>query len=681
MIDFKLIILFVLLSLGIQAQSDSLIIKNAGPKTLKKMGKNALLQNDPASAVVFLEAYLKTAKTDAQAQDLLGHAYMGTRDYERAKIAFQRAYQINKDKAPEAMYYQAQMLKSMNRYDSAKVSFQKFKKEYKGSDKVLKRQATKEISFCDSVQKIIDGQPKILIVHLDSAINKVHIEASPNNFSDDELVYTSFRTEQKEYVSEDDTTSDLKRKLYVAKRKDNKWTFEGEFGNGLNNDNFHTSNASFSSDRKRVYFTRCRLNSVEKMICSIYVSSLENGTWSEPVRLPLPVNFKKYTSTMPSVGLDPIKGNDIIYFVSDRKGGKGGLDIWFTIYDKKRKTYKIPKNAGSKVNTSQNEISPFYDSETRTLYFSSDGLGGMGGYDVFKTTGDGKRWTGNTNLGQPLNSGADDIFYSISTNREEGFFVSNRKGGNSLKNATCCDDIYYYKQLQYVKVILKGNVSEFTDDSRPIADAVVEIFFYDKTTNERILVKTVTTDKDGNYNTTVEPGHDYFVVVKKDEFLGTSGEITTKEVTGSTDIDKRLQMIRKPKTPVHIPNVRYQYDRSEVEEESKSVLDTTVYKLMIDNPEIIVEIMAHTDSKGTDAYNFKLSQKRAESVVKYLTGKGIDPRRLIAKGYGETQPIAPNEKPDGSDNPDGRARNRRTDFKVVGVMDAELIIDGDNEPN
>jgi outer membrane protein OmpA-like peptidoglycan-associated protein len=215
------------------------------------------------------------------------------------------------------------------------------------------------------------------------------------------------------------------------------------------------------------------------------------------------------------------------------------------------------------------------------------------------------------------------------------------------------------------------------DPSSNLANAVVEIFFIDKVTKEKVLVKRVSTDAGGNYSTSVEPGHDYFVVVKKDDYLGTSGEFTTQDVLANKNINVDLQLVRKPKLPIHIPNVHYLYDRSELEEGSKIPLDTTVLKLMIDNPEIIVEIMAHTDSKGTDAYNLKLSQKRAESVVKYLLSKGIAPRRLKAKGYGETMPVAPNSNPDGTDNPLGRAKNRRTDFKIIGVIDAEIIIDSE----
>jgi len=676
--DFKvLIVLFFFISVCVHAQTDSLILKKASGKTLKKLGKNALLQNDPNSAITFLEAYQKTNKKDVEASILLGRAYMGTRDYERARRAFMRAYLTDKEKNQEALYYHALMQKSSNNYDSAKVVFQKFKKEYKGDDKVLKKQAAREIVFCDSIQRLLGLEPVMIVKHLDTSINKVHVEAAPASLSENELVFTSFRTETKEYVQEEDTLNQKHRKLYLAKREKGQWRFKGEFSDLFNDERYHSGNAAFSPDRKRIYFTRCRLNSFDKMVCNIYLSELENGKWTEPVKLPSPMNHKKYTSTMPSVGIDPAKGNDVLYFVSDRPGGKGKLDIWYTVYDKKTKLFKPLKNAGSKVNSPQNEISPYFDAETRTLYFSSDGLGGLGGFDVFKTTGDGKKWTGNQNVGMPINSGADDIYYTIATNRQEGFFVSNRKGGNALKNATCCDDIYYYKQLKYVLVTLSGQVTEMTDHSAGVANAELEVFFIDKNTKEKVLVKTVKTDASGNYSTTVEPGHDYFVVVKKDDYLGSSGDFTTQEVVNNKNINVDLQVVRKPKAPIHIPNVRYQYDRSELEEGSKIPLDTTVLKIMIDNPEIIVEIMAHTDSKGTDAYNLKLSQKRAESIVKYLLSKGVDGRRLKAKGYGETMPVAPNNNPDGSDNPAGRAKNRRTDFKIIGVLDAELINDAD----
>lgn len=134
-------------------------------------------------------------------------------------------------------------------------------------------------------------------------------------------------------------------------------------------------------------------------------------------------------------------------------------------------------------------------------------------------------------------------------------------------------------------------------------------------------------------------------------------------------------MAKNPKDPIRIPNIQYEFDKSVILESSKIAIDTTVFELMEANPEIIIEIQSHTDSKGSEQYNIKLSQSRAESVVSYLIGKGIAKERLKAKGYGESKPIASNEKADGTDNPEGRAQNRRTDFKIIGVLDVEIIND------
>lgn len=656
-----------------RSQSDSMLVSRSSAKTLKRLGKNAMEQNDPSSAITFYEAYLKTVPRDAKVMDQLGQAYLQIRDYDRAQHMFLNAYEMDVEKAPTSLYFHAQMQKSNGLYDSAKVNFQKFKKEYKGPEKGLKKQATKEIIFCDSVQKIVNTEKKVIITHLDSTINKVNTEGAPVNVDDNTLVFTSLRTDKKEFIIEDDTAKTIKRKLYVAKRENNAWKFGGEYGSNLNDVDFNNGNACFSPDRKRLYFTRCKLNFKEEMICAIYVSEKNGDDWSEPVKLPKNVNNPKFTSTMPAVTTDPAKGNDVIYFVSNNKEGRGGLDIWYTVYDAKNKVYKTPKNAGNKINTAQNEITPYFDNETRTLYYSSDGLGGLGGYDVFKAVGDGKKWMSTENIGQPVNTGADDIFYTISTNREEGFFVSNRKGGNSLKNSTCCDDIYTYKHTEYIKINLLGNVSEMIDPNMAIPQATVEVYLVDKRTKEKFLVKILQSDKDGNFKTTVEAGQDYSIIVKKNDFLGTSAEVTTRGINTSQDITKNMLLAKKPKDPIRIPNIQYEFDKSNILEGSKIAIDTTVFALMEANPELIVEIQSHTDSKGSDKYNEKLSQQRAESVVNYLISKGITADRLKAKGYGESKPIALNENSDGSDNPEGRAQNRRTDFKIIGVLDVEVI--------
>jgi outer membrane protein OmpA-like peptidoglycan-associated protein len=663
----------MLFAFASQAQVDSMLVKKSSTKQLKKLGKNAMKQNDLGSAVVFFEAYLKRNSQDADVMYLLAKSYYEIGDYEYAQMYFDKAYVTDKEKSREALYYQAQMLKSMAKFDSAKIVFTKFKKEYKGDDKTLKRQATKEIAFCDSIQKIASVEKKIVITHLDSTINKINTEGSPVNVDENTMVFTSLRTNKVEYIKEDDTASPVIRKLYMAKRENNEWKYVGEYGDNLNISNFNTSNACFSADRKRIYFTRCRKNPKDEMICAIYMSEKNGDTWTEPVKLPKTVNNPKFTSTMPAVTTDPAKGNDIIYFVSNNKEGRGGMDLWYTVYDKKNKVYKAPKNLGNKVNTSQDEISPYFDQETRTLYFSSDGLGGLGGFDIYKAIGDGKKWSSTENIGQPINSGADEVYYSISPNREEGFFVSNRKGGSALKGKACCDDIYNYKYSEYIRITLAGTVSEQENPTVAIPGATVEVWIKDKKTGDRFMVKSFIADEAGKYKTTVEAGREYSVIFKKTDYLGTSGEVSTIGINTSTDLIKDGLLAKRPKDPIRIPNIQYEFDKANILEISKIAIDTTVLKLMEANPEVIIEIQSHTDSKGSDQYNEKLSQKRAESVVSYLVSKGIQPIRLKAKGFGESKPIAANDNADGSDNPEGRALNRRTDFKIIGVLDVEII--------
>jgi OmpA-OmpF porin, OOP family len=662
-------------SLSNSPASDSLIVRGISGKTLRRLGKNALIQNDPASAIVYFEAYLKNNKKDAVVKYLLGQAFLKVRDYERAQRLFLDAYKTNKEKVPEALYFHAQMQKVNGFYDSAKVNFEKFKKEYKGDEKILKKNAIREIVLCDSVQKLVANENKIIIRHLDTTINKLNTEGAPITYDDSTLIFTSLRTDKKLYVTDEDTGRSVYRKLYVAKREKNQWQFKGEYSSVLNDANSNTGNASFSPDRKRIYFTRCKPNLTEAMTCAIYVSEKNGDEWSEPVKLPKTINNPKYTSTMPAVTNDPAKGNDIIYYVSDKKNGKGGLDIWYTSYDKKNKVYKNPKNAGAKINSPGDEMSPYFDGETRTLYFSSDGVGGLGGFDVFKATGDGKKWLSVENVGQPINTGADDIFYSISSNREEGFFVSNRKSGDVSKKNTCCDDIYFYKRSEFVKINLSGTISEFPDSNVFVPNAFVDVYLKDKKTKEKILVKTVRTDSLGRYTTGIEPDKDYFLIVRSDDFLNSSADVDTRGITQSQLVSKNVLAVKKPKGPIRIPNIQYAFGKSDIVESSKNAIDSTVLKLMLANPEIIIEIQSHTDGKGTEIYNEKLSQKRAEGLVKYLLSKGLAPIRLKAKGYGESKPIAPNENADGSDNPEGRAKNRRTDFKIIGTIDDELIND------
>ncbi len=308
--DTKYIFIFLLfvfnvVAFNVSAQVDTMLVKRSSPKQLKKLGKSAFQQNDPGDAVIFFEAYLKRNKTpDPTVLYMLAKAYYELGDYESAQVMFLKAYDSHNEKTSEALFYYAEMQKSNGKYDSAKINFQKFKKEYKGKESQLKRQAAKEIIFCDSVQKLVGTEKKIIVTHLDSTINKINTEAGPANIDENTLVFASLRTDKIEYVNEDDTAHSVNRKLYYAKKTGDTWKFEGEYGDNLNMPGFNTGNACFSPDRKRIYFTRCKQNYKAEMICAIYVSEKNGDHWTEPVKLPKNINNPKYTSTMPAVTLD-----------------------------------------------------------------------------------------------------------------------------------------------------------------------------------------------------------------------------------------------------------------------------------------------------------------------------------------------------------------------------------------
>lgn len=674
MTGIKLFILFLFCSAIGFSQTDSLTLSRMSAKDLKKLGNNAAMQGDHNTAIEYYQVYLKKVSRDGKVEYKIAESHRKVRDYAKAEKMYLKAYESDHTKNAMALYYYAEMCKANGKYDKAKENYTKFTKEYKGSETKLKKQAKKEITFCDSVKSIISQSQKFIVQHLDTTINKAHVELSPVSLDETTMLYASLRTNKKEYVTEGEDSSNIPvRKFYTAKKVNNTWTFENEFMAGTyNKPGENVGNATFTPDGNKMYYSVCKPNWKGITVCAIYMAEKIKDEWTEPVKLSKAINNPNHTSTQPAVCIDPIKGNEIVYFVSDKPKGKGGLDIWYFVYDKKRKTYKAPKNAGVKINTPKDELTPFFDNDTRTLYFSSEGWGGLGGLDIYKVMGDSKKWTNAENLGDPINSGADDIYYSISKNREEGFLVSNRIGGIALKNATCCDDIYSYKHTSYIHLFVAGNVKELlaNNTSTNLDSALVDIYLIDKKYDAPILIKSVLVDKQGNYKAPIEAGQEYKLIAKKTGYLNNSDAvvINTKNESQDKIIENNFTLSKVSNKAIAIENINYEFNRSDLMASSTITIDTTIYKIMSLNPDIIVEISSHTDNKGSDEYNMKLSQKRAESVVNYLINKGIDRNRLKAQGYGESIPVAPNQNKDGSDNPDGRAKNRRTEFKIVGTI-------------
>jgi len=383
-----------------------------------------------------------------------------------------------------------------------------------------------------------------------------------------------------------------------------------------------------------------------KTVSAIYYSRLVSSIWQQPVRLNSTVNAEGYNSKHPFVSADGRR----LFFSSDRPGGEGGDDIWESNLDDDGQP-KTVSNLGNVVNTPYDEQSPYYDGPDKVLFFSSNGFIGMGGFDVYRSDGDFGHWAAPVNLGYPVNSSKDDLYYSIDPTNPNKFYLSSARGSD------CCLSLF---TGQYKFLYISGRVIDCHTNSGMAGARVIL-----KDPNVKMgLVAKVTDDK-GDY-----------VFQVKEKLPAYKLEISQKgyftKVVPAPLVKPGIDTLINPETclqnykvnvPIVIEDIYFDFGNAHLRAESYDVLDKLV-AIMNDNPKIKIELGSHTDNIGSDAGNLKLSQARAETCVDYLLLKGIKSSRITAKGYGKRMPIAPNKLPNGKDNPAGRQLNRRTTFTV-----------------
>lgn len=411
--------------------------------------------------------------------------------------------------------------------------------------------------------------------------------------------------------------------------------------------------ASLEATGARMYLTRWYRHE-GKLIAGIYLSRYVDEHWLEPQRLNSYVNADGFVAMQPFVTPD----GKTLYFISDRQGGFGGTDVWKSDLN----IEGMPMNAvnlGATVNTKGDEQAPFYDPKEQRLVYSSKGFTGMGGFDLYESFWIGKdHWSVPRNLGFPYNSTKDDLHYYPDGEEEEIAYVS------SDRESDCCLHLF---KLHYTKpervitsAVLAGLV---TDCDTRNALGGVEVTLKDLATRKSI--STISSAL-GEYQHTVLLNHAYELRLEKTGYFAkvmTLPALTLFKTDTLQNPEICLKMFEVDK-PIVIDNVLYDFNKAVLKPASYVVLDELV-NVLENNPKIKIELSAHTDAMGPDWYNLKLSQQRAQSCVDYILSKGILAHRIIAKGYGESMPIAPNTLPDGKDNKEGRKLNRRTEFKVL----------------
>jgi OmpA-OmpF porin, OOP family len=365
------------------------------------------------------------------------------------------------------------------------------------------------------------------------------------------------------------------------------------------------------------------------------------------------VNVPGYNTQQPYI----TKDGKYLLFASDRPGGLGGYDLWYAVLDEKGKPVRI-QNLGE-LNTPLNEQAPYFHEPSSTLVFASDGRTGMGGYDLFFVKGNIGAWSQPENFGHPVNSAKDDMY-----------FTSFSKGRRVLENAlfssdradVCCLELFHLARKAPPKHIIGQIVA--CDSKTPLVGVAVDVV--DTTTGVKMF--SGTTDSEGRYSFTVSQTTPLNSVAALKGYYTTARPLQWSAdadadslVSAPVCMEKELLVVDEVQI---LNNVYYEFAKADIRPESYPSLDDVV-KLLNKRADIKVEIGGHTDGKGSDELNLNLSQARADNVVAYLISKGIARERLIAKGYGASMPIAPNKNADGSDNPEGREKNRRTEMKVL----------------
>lgn len=427
-----------------QIESLDAPVKVSNPAKMKALAKNAMKNRDAYLALHYYEEYSALKPNDVETTKSLAELYKITRNYNSAVLAYDKLYKSDKVKYLSALYEKGIMQKMIGSYDSAKVNLVDYKRlGGKTLSKSRKKQLKIDVEGCDSALLYIEFPERVEIVNAGSVINNPHVEFGPIPVDDNKILYGSLTSDTVHFydVTYDNKVEQPHRKFYLAEKNGDAWV-SNELEK-INDADFEMGKIVYSAPTKTYYFSKCEKDSHGRTSCDLYSGKEKKNKSMAVHKLPLPINAPASTTTQPSVYYDTTRKTDVLYFVSDRLGGKGGLDIYYSIYNKRKKVWGKAKNLGGRVNTPGTDCTPFYDYENTTLYFSSDGFPSMGGLDVFKSVKDKENRTLKAiNMGVPVNSSQDDLDFSIHKNNSSGYVVSNRPGGTPYMHETCCDDIF-----------------------------------------------------------------------------------------------------------------------------------------------------------------------------------------------------------------------------------------------
>jgi peptidoglycan-associated lipoprotein len=610
---------------------------------------------------LYKQAYTKVKKADAKAKILFrtGESYQQINDLKGAETYYSKAIKA-KYPDPIAILNLADVLKAQKRYPEAIVEYNNYKKEMPSDPR-----GENGVKSCELAQSWMDAKntPETrLKVENMALINSKESDFSPT-YSDKKyttLIFTSTRPGGAGGI--DITNGQNHSDLYEVKLdKNGKWSTPAPLATTIVS-KMNEASVAVSKKGDVMFMTRCPEAKNKSLKCQLYVCKKQGPSWAEPE--PLPFNIDSVAFAHPAIN----PTGDVLYFTSKLAGGYGGKDIWMSTYNKKDKSWGQPVNLGPSVNTQGDEMFPYMADDDKTLYFSSNYHLGMGGLDIFKAEKDasGKFTKAPENLKYPMNSAGDDFGIVFEGKKIRGYFTSNREGGKGS------DDIYSFV-LPPLIFNLSGTVVS-DENNEPVTNALIHL----KGSNGDMFEFKTTAD--GKYNFKLKENTSYEVTVGTDKntvsntfklgFLANKdmGKLTTVDENESKDFVKDFALT-PVKAEIRFPAVQYDLGKATLRPESKDSLNF-LYQTLIDNPTIVIELQAHTDSRGNNKANQKLSEERAKSCVDYLNiEKKIPLERLKSKGWGEEKLLIKdaviNKAKTKEEKEALHQKNRRTVFRIV----------------
>lgn len=636
------IILGLLLFSSLQLLQAQPLTKSSVDQSLIAARKS-LANLDYVNALEYYEdAY--DENSDRALIDTIAMLQFKVRDYRSAERWFSRLLRRDdENQFVEYRFIHGRLLKMNEEYEEAIEALQLFLASNPNDS--LETLAKNEISGAELALELPQNLKGVTVENAGRDLNDKLSEYTPSLASGGkEIFFSTFDEDDVIYVDEENM-EETYAMIYRSSLDDTDWTKPKALGGEINRPGFHNSNVTISPDGSTMYFTRAKLQGNTVAESKIYYSKGGGDTWSGAQELK-GVNGD-YVAKHPMPG--ELFGKRVLFFSSNMAGGYGGYDLYYAtlIGDGE---YSDPVNLGEMVNSPGDEGTPYY--RDGTLYFSSTGHPGLGGFDLFYAEWDGETWSQPVNMGRGYNTHVDDYGFSLDQEGYFGVLTSNRPGGRSAYGRTCCDDIY---TVSIARIVVDLVVGTFTAEKKPLTGSTVYLV---PTTNDKMGDPNA--QSSGEKSNVV--GFDlaletpYMLIGTHPDYYPDTVTLNTVGITESTSLEHRFYLEPKPvpppepefdtisiDEPIVLENILYDFDSDRIREEAESDL-RAVLGILNDYPEMVIELSSHTDSQGSDDYNEDLSQRRAESARRWLVREGIDRDRIVAKGYGESQPQTVNAR-------------------------------------